>query len=60
MVKRDKEEFVDPYEDIRRDLYPPGGPLKSKKDYNRMSNRKKIEEEIEEFHDEIDDNIEIY
>ena len=50
---------IDPYEHVRRDTPPPGKVIKSKKQYNRKKKKWDIIREIEEFHDEIDRNIQI-
>ena len=60
MVKRYKDkEYDNPYADIKMEVPKAGKNIKSRKDYNRKNERKLIEQELEEFEEFIDPNVEV-
>lgn len=62
MVKKDKK-TEDPYAEIRREIPPPGYGIGKGREYDKKKHRKRkkevIRKELEEWEDELDDNIQI-
>ena len=43
----------DPYEKVRRDNPPPDYPIKPKTKYNRGDNKRVVDDELEEWEEEL-------